>query len=121
MSFQINWSDNNAYVEFFNELTFKDFQEVNGLIYGDSRFDSMQFQIADFTNVNTINVTSEEIRIISTLELKASVWNKFVKVAHVTSVDQLKELVHVYEDKMKDSNWEFGLFDTFEEAKKWCI
>jgi len=120
MSFQIVWDKNNANVNFYGTLTIKDFLEANGLIYGNHRFDNMEYQIADFTDVQKIELSDEDVIIISTLELSAVQWNRHVKVAHVTKNQILKDLVHVYETKMKETNWSCKLFENLTDAKEWC-
>jgi len=120
MSFQIEWNENDAYVKFYGELTFQDFHDANGKIYGNHRFDHMKYQIADFTDVSSINLTAYEVKIISTLEKGALCWNESVKVAHVTKDKYLRELVYTYEESMKDTNWVCRLFEELDEAKDWC-
>jgi len=121
MSFEIEWRDNDAHVRFYGELTFNDFREVNGMIYGNSKFDHMNYQIADFTDVSCVNLTEGEIFVISSLEEHATRWNRRVKVAHVTKDGFLQTLVRAYEKKMQNTNWICRMFEDVEDAKKWCV
>jgi len=44
-----------------------------------------------------------------------------MKIAHVTKDEKMKNLVRDYEVLMKDSAWEFGLFEIMEEAHSWVV
>lgn len=120
MSFEIKWDGNNAYVRFFGILCINDFHMANGKIYGSNKFDNMNFQIADFSDVEEIKLTAEEIVTISTLELSATRWNRCVKVAHVSKNKELRGLVRVYENQMSNTNWMCKLFVNLKEAEHWC-
>jgi len=120
MSFEIEWIKSNAVVRFYDQLTFQDFRQVNDLIYGDPRFDNMEYQIADFTDVSSIQLTNNQVKVLSTLEKGASRWNESVKVAHVTRDTYLQNLVHAYERDMQQTNWSCKLFDNLTDAQTWC-
>ncbi|PXX98929.1 hypothetical protein DF185_16275 [Marinifilum breve] len=120
MSCEIKWVGNNAYVRFFGTLSINDFHMANGKIYGSRKFDNMNFQIADFSDVEEIKLTDEEVVTISTLELTATRWNRCVKVAHVSKNEELRNLVRVYENQMSNTNWTCKLFEYLDEAENWC-
>jgi len=105
---------------FFGTLTPEDFHQANGLIYGDARFDNMIYQIADFTNVLSINLTLDKVKVISALEKSATRWNKSVKVAHVTTDPEIKNMVHAYEKEIQKTNWLCRLFENLDDATIWC-
>lgn len=120
MCFQIEWIKNNVYVKFYGTLTPEDFHQANGLIYGDDRFDNMIYQIADFTDALSINLTLDKVKVISVLEKSATRWNESVKVAHVTTDTELKNRVHSYEKEMQKTNWSCRLFENLDNAITWC-
>jgi len=120
MSFQIEWHRNDVYVRFYGDLTLQDFRQVNGLIYGDMRFDDMIYQIADFIDVLSISLTVDEVKVVSTLEVSATRWNESVKVAHVSTNILLQNLIKAYEKGMQGTNWSCRLFENLDDAKTWC-
>ncbi|PCH78322.1 MAG: hypothetical protein COB98_00745 [Flavobacteriaceae bacterium] len=118
MGFQLEWDNNDANIKFYGILVLQDLMDANGLIYGDGRFDEMCVQIADFTDVERVDLSSKDAKIITTLEEGASRWNRVVKVIHVTTNLKLKTLLTLYKEGMKGTNWIIEVVDTLEEAKK---
>jgi hypothetical protein len=94
--------------------------EANNLIFGDMRFDTMRFQLFDYSKIEGIDLEDDVSEIISKLDLAANVWNNRVKVATVTPDKRLKELISVYNKRMEVSTWQAKTFDTIEEALTWC-
>jgi len=93
---------------------------VNSLIYGGLRFDKMNYQLTDYTNVESVNLNATEVKIISTLEKTASHWNKSVKIACVTKNDYIRNLFSVYSEELKETNWSCMVFDELDAARNWC-
>jgi hypothetical protein len=121
MSFNIHWKGSNVIVSFTGNFTYNDSFEVNNLIYGDSRFDSMKYQIADFSKIEKFEFTEDEIKIISTLEKTSTVWNNSVKVAVIDSdTISLSAIIDPYIETMKTTNWEIKVFNNLDEAMNWC-
>ena len=58
MSFKIEWIGSNAIISFTENFTYNDSYEANNLIYGDSRFDNMIYQIADFSKIEKVEFSS---------------------------------------------------------------
>jgi len=121
MSFNIEWKGSNVIVSFTKVLTYKDSYEVNNLIYGDSRFDTMKYQISDFTKIEKFEFTEDESKIIGTLEKSSAIWNNNMKLAIVTSPNIcLSSIIDPYLETMKSTNWKIKIFKNSIEAEKWC-
>ena len=121
MSFKIEWKGSNVIISFTKNFIYKDSYEVNNLIYGDSRFDTMKYQIVDFSKIEKAEFTEEEIKIITTLEKSSTIWNNKMKMAVVTSDTVcLNFILDPYIEGMKDTNWKFKTFKNSIEAEKWC-
>lgn len=121
MSFKITWKDSNVIISFTKNLSYKDMYDVNNLVYGDSRFNNMKYQIADFSKIEKFEFTKEEITIISTLEKSSTIWNNKIKLAIITSdVDYLRA-IKPYLEVMKTTNWELKVFKTIDVGEKWCV
>ncbi len=122
MSFKIEWKDSNVIVSFSRILTYKDSYEANNLIYGDSRFDDMKYQIADFSKVEKFEFTENESNVIAILEKSSSTWNNNVKLAIVTSASVcLSSIIDPYLERMKSTNWKIKIFKNRIEAENWCL
>jgi len=121
MSFKIEWKGSNVIVTLSKNFTYNDSYEVNNLIYGDSRFENMKYQISDFSKIEKVEFTAEEIKIITTLEKSSTVWNNKMKSAIVTSPSVcLNFIIDPYLEGMQDTNWEIKTFRNIIEAEKWC-
>lgn len=121
MSFKIEWKGSNVIVTLSKNFTYNDAYEVNNLIYGDSRFENMKYQISDFSKIEKVEFTAEEIKIITTLEKSSTVWNNKMKSAIVTSPSVcLNFIIDPYLEAMKSTNWEIKTFKNCIEAEKWC-
>ncbi len=119
MPYKITWEEQGTYIQWYGECTPEENMQANGKIYGDSRFDLIRYQISDVLQADTNSFTDRNIEVIAKLELKASIWNKSLLVAHVTRDQKLIQQIRIYEDIMKDSNWEFGIFDSLNAARVW--
>lgn len=90
--------------------------QANDLFIGDSRFDKMNYQICDFTDVSSIDFNIKEVEIISVLDKSATHWNKTVKVAFITNDDYMKKIIQAYTKGMQETNWSFKIFDNIKDA-----
>ena len=121
MSFKIEWKGSNVIVTLSKNFTYKDSYEVNNLIYGDSGFENMKYQISDFSKIEKAEFTADEIKIITTLEKSSTVWNNKMKSAIITSPSVcLNFIIDPYLEAMKSTNWEIKIFKNSIEAEKWC-
>ena len=122
MSFKIEWKGSNAIISFIENFTYNDSYEANNLIYGDSRFDNMKYQIADFSKIEKVEFSEDEIKIIATLEKTSTIWNNNIKLAIVTSGSVcISSIIDPYLETMKSTNWKIKTFKNRIEAEKWCI
>lgn len=119
--FTILWLDNDAIVTFGGDISFHDIMQANGLIYGNIKFDRMKFQIFDYSQIKSIDLTYDIAEIIAKLDIAATVWNKKVKVATVTSDKNIRKLIESYNKKMESSFWAAKTFNKIDDAKQWCI
>jgi len=121
MSFKLEWKGSNVIITFMDNFLYKDSFEANNLIYGDSRFDTMKYQIADFSKIAKAEYTEDEIKIIATLEKSSAIWNNNVKEAIVTSDTVcISHIIAPYLEAMKETNWKIKIFKNSVEAEKWC-
>ncbi len=71
--FTILWLDNDAIVTFGGDISFHDIMQANGLIYGNIKFDRMKFQIFDYSQIKSIDLTYDIAEIIAKLDIAATV------------------------------------------------
>ena len=119
MSYSISWEDKGVFVKWYDRHTYKDLLECNGIIYGDRRYENIEYEVADFSEVKSFEITEKEALNIGTLEEKSSIWNKELKVAHITTNEAFIKMVNLYADKLKDTKWKIGIFSNKEDAYQW--
>ncbi len=107
-------------VTLWGKVTFKDIDAADGLLYGDARFEKMDFQIFDSTDVEEFDLSAIDLQMIGALDKSSSVWNKKMKVALVAKDPEFIQLIEEYKKVMEDTGWKIIVFDTLDEAKNWC-
>jgi hypothetical protein len=120
MAFDIKWIGNNAIVTMTGEVDFSEIDMANGMLYGDARFEHMNYQIFDLGNAEIIKLKAHDFELIGALDKNSSIWNGKMKVAVVFKDDGMIKLIEVYKNAMKDTEWEIEVFNTLEDAQKWC-
>jgi len=120
MSYALNWKGSNVVITYNCNLTFQDIYELNNIIYGDSRFETMRYQILDWTKVEKFEISKKEVKIISTLEKSSTRWNNKVKLAIVVTDKEYLKAIEPYLKVMKSTNWEIKIFENIFECEKWC-
>ena len=121
MSYNITWQDSNVIISFEGNVNYQDINEADNIVYGDSRFDDMKYQIADFSKIEKFELTEEEVQVIAMLDKSSSRWNNKIKLAVVTLDLYLLERIKPYIETMQDTEWSIKIFENIFEAKKWCI
>jgi len=107
------------YIKWFGQASAEENINLNGEIYGDKRFDTIEYQIGDFLDVDSVDFSDKEVNVIAKLEMHASVWNKKIKAVHITKDPDLIRKIKLYETQLKGSGWQFMIFDNLEDARKW--
>ena len=120
MSFNYKWAGNNFHVIFENATSYNEIVEAGNIIFGDKRFELIAYVIFDFLNVEKLELTNHEIKMISVLDRSASRWNQNLKLAIVLNKEYIRELVAYYKHLMLGVNWEIESFDNTDDANKWC-
>lgn len=115
------WIESNFVVTFIGDISYVDIMEANNVMFRDIRFDTMQFQIFDYSKITSIDLTDNVSDIIANLDAVANVWNKNMKVATVTSDLTLKKCIEEYNEKINTTSWIAKTFDNITDALTWCV
>ncbi len=118
---KISWINNNLEVSFNESCTYSEIKKVNEIVYGDARFDDMNYQIFDFSAVSELLLTKDELKIVGVLDKSASRWNKNISIALVVTTKYVNDLALEYGKIMEGSNWSIHLFSSYREAKLFCL
>ncbi|MCG8527086.1 MAG: hypothetical protein MI748_11935 [Opitutales bacterium] len=121
MPYQIQWEKKGVRWKFFGKVTSKETLASNMEIYGNSKFDGIRYQIADFSDVTDFEFSSEDMKKIAYFDQAASKSNPRVKVALIAPTPKSKELLTQYAEYSgaSASPWETRIFDSIREAEAW--
>jgi len=119
MPYKILWEDDCVTVEWSGIATYEENLDANGIIYGDKRFDYIQFQQSILLNADLSLFNLKNIKVIGKLDKQSAIWNKDLKVIHVATDPHILELISFWESTMQGSSWEFKTFKTIEAANAW--
>lgn len=119
MTFTINWGKNGVSLKFRGIITDQDLIDANNYIISNASFESINYQIFDFSDIEDFKVTSYDISIIGILDKSQVEFTKDMKVAFVTQDDYVKDIVSEFDQILASSKWVSKTFPTLEDAKKW--
>ena len=100
-------------------VTGREINLVNLNIFEDRRFNSISYQLMDFSGVKSLKVTEKEVKDAAFQDMVAAKSNPNIKMAAVAPQDIIRKLAEIYAEYSEPSQWETRIFDTVENANKW--
>ena len=120
MASNIIWEEKGILIKHSGTVTNKEVMEMNDIMYGDVRFESITYQIADYTKVTNNLITDADAKIIGTLDRTSSVWSsQRMRLAVVTKDEKFVPIVKTYFKEFEGTDWEGRIFETLEMAHNW--
>jgi len=86
-------------------------------IYGDHRFDALDYKIVDFLDIESIQISEHELLKIAFQDKAAELTNPHIKSAIVMTIGS--ELGEQFASYFDDSGWEVEVFEDIESARQW--
>lgn len=120
MPYTIEWHDRGIVWTYTGTLTGPELLQSNFEIFGDGRFDEIEYQIADLTGVEKFELTETHMQKIAHLDMAAARSNPRIRVAVVTGSKTGVELTRIYQKNVTEkSTWKIGIFENPEDARIW--
>ena len=119
MTFNITWDKKGVYVKFRGVVTAQDLIDANNYVLSNANFESINYQIFDFLQIDDFKITSHDITIIATMDKSQTESKEVMKIAILTVNNYVKEITSEYDQFMIGSDWETKIFETAEAAKEW--
>ena len=116
MPCKVTWKDNELLWELSENISAEEFHQINSDHQGDSRWDALRYLIADFRDVISIDLPDEELILIQAMDKAAAQSNPYLKIASIANSSETRKLAEFYGT---DTPWEYGVFETVEEARSW--
>ena len=119
MTFNINWDKEGVYIKFRSVVIARDLIDANNYIISNANFESIDYQIFDFLDIEDFKITPYDIAIIATMDKSQTEFNNDMKVAIITTDDYVREITTEYDQYLTDSNWITRTFEDVENARQW--
>ncbi len=120
MACKLFWEEKGVLFLHEGIVTEHEVQEMNNRIYGDKRFESISYQISDYTAATDIRLSSRDAKVIGTLDRMSARWNfKKMRIAVVTADVTFIHVVEDYFQEFEGTAWEGKIFPTLELAYGW--
>lgn len=119
MTFNINWDKEGVYVKFRGLVTAQDLIDSNNYLMSNAKFDSINYQIFDFLDIEEFKVSSYDISIIGTMNKSQSEYNKDMMIAIISEDNNVKEIIKEYDQLLFGTNWISKGFSSVENARTW--
>ncbi|MFC2101709.1 hypothetical protein ACFLS7_01825 [Bacteroidota bacterium] len=120
MATDIHWEEHGILFKHSGTTTDEEVMRKNDIMYGDIRFESISYQIADYTDVTNNLISARDAKVISTLDKVSAQWSsKSMKLAVVTTDEKFIPIVQSYFKEFEGSSWEGRLFETLDDAYTW--
>jgi hypothetical protein len=116
------WEERGSLVRYSGIVTDHDVRQSTLDQYNDHRFETLKYQIVDFTNVTKLDLSSELVRWVAKFDAQASERNPLIRTAVVGDEPLLKGLANMYRSNfdLSDGSWEQEHFSTMDEARAWA-
>ncbi len=119
MGYSIFWEKKGVFVDFQEIATGKEVIKIDDILYSHDNFEKMRYQLWNFTKSEEIIFSDEEMEIIGVLDKSASVWNKSMLVAIVTTDNNFRESIEIYKKEIAGIGWACELFNDLTSARTW--
>ena len=121
MPFELTWEDRGVLCRFSGIASDDDLRQANFNIYSNPKFEEIDYELIDFTDVTRLDFSSQVVRLTAGEDFRASKRNPSVRAAIVGEEKLLIGLANMYRITMdvQGATWEQGQFATVAEARAW--
>jgi hypothetical protein len=119
MPYEVKWESRGVYWRFFGRATGFEILQANLDAYGDPRFEELKYQIADFLEIESLEMDLREVKKIAYMDKAAARSNPNVRVALVAKPETLEMHAKLHAEYAGYSPWETEVFESLEEARSW--
>ncbi len=120
MAHEIFWEEKGILIKFSGIVTQEEVHKIKDTIYRNGKYDTIKYQISDYSNVAEIILTTFDANILGILGRQSTRWNRWrVRNAIVTRDAQFIPIVNSYLKEMESTDWENRIFETLEKAYEW--
>ena len=115
MTYSLAWENKGVFWKYTGTVSGEEIIEASTKIYGDPRFDALDYKLVDFTEADAIQISNEQVMLLAFQHQAAEQSNANMITAIVC--DDNFQPAHDFANLFKDSNWEIKIFPSLEEAR----
>lgn len=120
MASKLFWEEKGVLFSHSGTVTPKEVLKTNDIMYGDVRYESITYQISDYSEVTMNFLTTGSAKVAGTLDRTSARWSsKKMRIAVVTKDEKFVPVVMTYFKEFDGTDWEGRLFETLEMAYEW--
>ncbi|MEI7501043.1 MAG: hypothetical protein WCK84_11430 [Bacteroidota bacterium] len=120
MPCKIIWEEMGILAFHSGTVTDEEVKAGNDMMYGDKRFETIAYQISDYTEATNIQITPRDAKVIGALDKTASRWNrKKMRMAVVTKDEKFIPIVKTYFKEFEGTASECRIFESLDMAYNW--
>lgn len=116
MPYRITWKDKLIVFEYYGKVTSADIRESNQQAYGDSRFDSLKWELVLFDEAETVEFKESDIRLIAYMDKAAAQSNPYITVVFAGKSEAMEQIQELYSKMDSAAPWPVVSFDSYESA-----
>ena len=118
MPYELIWEPRGVYWKYSGKLTGAEIIEGSTAIYGDARFDDLDYKLVDFTEMESIDMHEDEVALIAFQHKAAEASNPYIKNAIV--IKSGCDLGYTFAKFFENSSWDVEIFEDIEKANEWA-
>ncbi|MEJ2142117.1 MAG: hypothetical protein P8Y24_07130 [Gammaproteobacteria bacterium] len=118
MSYKLVWEPNGIYWKYNGKVSGKEIVDASTSVYGDPRFDNINYKLVDFLDIQSVDMTDNEIALLACQHKAAEQSRQNVKNAIVIGSGK-DEVAKKFAAFFSDSSWEVKIFDNLDDANDW--
>lgn len=117
MPHTLDWEKRGAYWKYSGVVTGEEVMSACASIYGDPRFDSLDYKIVDFLGVESLQMNEDDLLKIAYQDKAAELTNPRIQSAIVMTLGV--ELGKKFASYFDDSGWDVEVFADIQSARQW--
>ena len=121
MSINLKFIDDKQgiYVTLEGKVTLEDFKVGASEAYSEENIQTQNYQIIDFTNCSSFDLSSSDMQEIARIDKEASEKNPNIKIAIIAPTDVAFGMSRVYEAYTDETGFDTMVFRNSEDAEAW--
>jgi len=117
MAHKVEWENKGIYWKYSGDVSGQEIVDASVAIYGDPRFDDLDYKLVDFLDASAVNMSDIEVARIAYQHKAAELSNPNIKNAIVMTV--AIDLADKFAAFFSDSGWEVKVFQELDAANEW--